>query len=291
MQDFSREEFVNRNFRNIEPEPTALGMLANIIGTPFEFLALFVGILAINVHLQGCDADVLSFQTPGFGRIHEIRYQRCSAELKCKYWLHPFQMYAPSARKSRLRAITAKMSRGGNKGGNNRDDDSETSFDDGDSDNVGITGRGIKFGGAFGVFDVKEEMNQLDQRLMAAIEADSNDSNALLGSLDIDNGIWSEDFDDDGEFRPKSSRKVVIPLLEFMSFHFVSSLPRPSFDLCHCVYFQPGLRPICFLNSQDYVHLTALQTTQRADIVGNGARACCAGRVGLPQAEGTEGGR
>ena len=61
----------------------------------------------------------------------------------------------------------------------------------------------LELGSPFGVLDVNEEMNQLDQRLMAAIEADSSD---LRESVQVEGGSLSDQSEDYSELN--KPRKV-----------------------------------------------------------------------------------
>ena len=104
-------------------------------------------------------------------------------------------------------------------GGGNRksrgykDGDSGDSFNDIDPDAFLKDSSGFDragFGGDYGltgVFGVREEMDELDQRLIAAIEADSKDPIRDLGPLDVDRDIWAEE--GDGEADPGGAPRKV----------------------------------------------------------------------------------
>jgi hypothetical protein len=239
-------------------------MAAKMLQFLIEVLIFLVGVLSINTGMQ-CEAGALNFQhLVLLPRIFEIHHRRCLAQRNPDARLHARCLVLTSSLPRRVMGLSAsRMSRGGgNKGENKRKGDSEMNFDEEINDMLGSsTGGTMNLDGEYAVFDVKNEMNELDQRLMAAIEADSS---KLLDSLDLESG--TENLNEDDDLGPKSPRKVsfTFSLYSFSTTEiFASILHSHSYNsifegLWYCV-------------------LSSMAATRRF-----------AGRVWLPKAKGTK---
>ncbi len=93
------------------------------------------------------------------------------------------------------------------------------------------------FGGDYGltgVFGVSQEMDELDQRLIAAIEADSTDPLLDLGPLDVDSEDWTKESDGEAD-AAGAPRKVLSAELQ-TAIGGLAVLPAASCCSSRCLF-------------------------------------------------------